>query len=110
MCHGNKSKDPAIKDDLENLQYTDLFIKLPFNIDYKQNTICLICAPAKRFKRRVTLSQLQREKKNTTRVRMRILFIYADISLNSITSHLAQSHPSCDFVCATLRDLNKCLL
>lgn len=38
MCHGNKSQDPAIGNDLEKPQYTDLFIKLPFNIDYKQNT------------------------------------------------------------------------
>lgn len=86
MCHGNKSKDPAIRDDLEKPQYTDLFVKLPFTIDYKQNATCLICAPAKHFKRKVTLSQLQKEKKNTTWVEMRTLFIYADISLNSITS------------------------
>lgn len=66
--------DPAIGDDLEKPQYTDFFIKLPATIDYKQNTICLICAPAKRFKRKVTLSRLQKEKKNTTWVEMWIFF------------------------------------
>lgn len=44
--------DPAIGDDLEKPQYTYFFIELPVTIDYKQNTICLICAPAKRFKRK----------------------------------------------------------
>lgn len=85
MCHANKSKDPALTDDLEKPQYKDLFMKLHFNIDYKQNTICLICAPAKHFKKKLHY-QLQREKKNTTQDEMRILFIYVDISLNSITS------------------------
>lgn len=78
--------DPAIGDDLEKPQYTYLFIKLPITIDYKQNTMCLILHQQNDSKRKVTLSQLQKEKKNTIWVEMWIFFIYADISLNSITS------------------------
>lgn len=85
-CVTEMNADPAIGDDLEKPQYAYFFIKLPVTIDYKQNTICLICAPAKRFKRKVRLSQLQKEKENTTWVEMWSFLIYADISLNSITS------------------------
>lgn len=76
-----EKKGPAVRDDLEKPQYTDLFFKLPLNINYKQNTMLGLCNSKTLQIRLHHLSFNKKEKYNTGW----ILFTYADVSLTLIT-------------------------